>query len=72
MADDANDKTSKDEIAKGMADSGKGSAPTPRGTGKTGSGPADEVAEGMAESGSGTPTGGEGGSASGGGNGGSR
>ena len=60
MANETNDQSAKDEIAKGMAESGKDAAPTPGKKGGTGPAGSDEVTQGMSESGSGAPTGGEG------------
>jgi hypothetical protein len=63
MAGEKGDQDSKDEIAKGMAEAGKGQAKGGGEASKGGPGHGADpgkLTEGMAEAGSGVPTGGEG------------
>lgn len=67
MANDTGDKPTKDGIAEGMSESGKGVPPTTGGAGRTSSGGTDDVAGDVAESGSGAPSADEDGAGAGGG-----
>ena len=61
MAEDKSDQGSKEEIAEGMSEAGKGQVKGGGKAGKGGPGRADpdRLTEGMSEAGSGVPTGGE-------------